>query len=484
MKKHTRNTMLLCCSQRAPKYLAWAGWVWLVVAAAVLDGRAQQASTMLSYPDFYEVVIEHHPVVKQAGLLPQEAQAELLQAKGGFDPKLGVVFDRKAFKGADYYNRFDGVIKVPSWIGDLKMGYENNSGGKLRSEESPQLLYAGITVPIGQGLVIDARRNTLRQAQLFQQIAQAEQVKLINKVVFSAAKDYWEWYYVYQQYEQFRIGYELARVRFEGIRRRAQLGDLAAVDSTEAKIVMQDRLVMLSQAEVELQNMRLIVSNYLWDANGQPRELGTEVVPQYRRDANVTAETLQTLLSRARQQHPEILKFDFKIKQLGFEERFRREMLKPQIDFTFNFLSEPLKVQTDGIANAFLTNNHKFNVTLSQPLFLRKERGKLQQVRIKQRDALYGRQQTSREISNAVQAAYNEVRAIERQIVVQTDAVRNQEILLSAEQRKFDIGETTVFLVQTRETKLIEMRVKLAAMQAKYEKAVASLLYESGISAL
>jgi outer membrane protein len=68
--------------------------------------------------------------------------------------------------------------------------------------------------------------------------------------------------------------------------------------------------------------------------------------------------------------------------------------------------------------------------------------------------------------------------------VVQTDAVRNQEILLSAEQRKFDIGETTVFLVQTRETKLIEMRVKLAAMQAKYEKAVASLLYESGISAL
>lgn len=463
-------------------------WSWGVFGGlAFLYGTettAQQAPQRLSYAEFYELVVEYHPVVKQANLLPQDAQAELLQAKGGFDPKLGVVFDRKAFKGSDYYNRLDGVLKVPSWIGDLKMGYENNSGGKLRADESPQLLYAGITVPIGQGLIIDARRNALRQAQVFQKIAQAEQVKIINKIVFSAAKDYWEWYFTFQQYEQFRTGYELARVRFEAIRRRAILGDLAAVDSTEAKIVMQDRLVMLQQAEVELQNMRLVVSNYLWDANGQPRELASEMQPMYSREANLNDETLQTLLGRARQQHPEILKFDFKLEQLRFEERFRREMLKPQIDFTFNFLSEPLKVQSDGIANAFLTNNHKFNVTLSQPLFLRKERGKLQQVRIKQQDTRFGRQQTSREILNAVQAAYNEVRAIERQIVVQADAVRNQEILLNAEQRKFDIGETTVFLVQTRENKLIEMRVKLEAMRAKYEKAVATLLYESGVSSL
>lgn len=444
---------------------------------------AQQAQ-LLSYQDFYALVIENHPIVKQASLLPQEAQTELMQARSSFDPKLGVVFDRKAFKGADYYNRLDGTLKVPVWIGDFKVGYENNSGKKLLAEESPQLLYAGITLPLGQGLLIDARRNTLRQAQLFQEIAKTEQIKLINKVMFSAAKDYWEWYFVYQQFKQFTLGYELAKIRFDAIRRRAILGEVAAIDSTEAKITMQDRQVIVEQASVELQNMRLILSNYLWSREGQPRELPSDFVPIYQRNSTVTEETLQTLLTRARQQHPDLLKLDFKIKQLGFEERFHREMLKPQIDFTFNFLSEPLKVQNDGIANAFLTNNHKFNITLSQPLFLRKERGKLQQIRLKQQDVQLDRQQTSREISNAVQTAYNDVHALERQMAIQADAVRNQEILLKAEQRKFDMGETTVFLVQTRETKLIEMQVKLENLRAKYEKAIATLAYQLGISQL
>ena len=131
-----------------------------------------------------------------------------------------------------------------------------------------------------------------------------------------------------------------------------------------------------------------------------------------------------------------------------------------------------------------MTNNHKFAITLNQPLFIRKERGKLNQVRLKQLGTQYERQQIGREITNTVQAAFNEVKTLSQQIATQQDANRNQEVLVSAEQRKFDIGESSIFLVNTRESKLIDMRIKLESLRAKYEKAIATLVYAAGSSAL
>ncbi|MFN8355402.1 MAG: TolC family protein [Spirosomataceae bacterium] len=455
-----------------------------LVISRLGEVSAQDSSQVFSYQQFYQLVLQQHPVVKQAQLLPQDAQAELLQARGGFDPKLGVTFDRKAFKGADYYNRFDAAFKIPLWIGELKAGYERNDGQKLLSEESPSLIYSGLTIPIGQGLLIDARRNTLKQAQLFTKIAQAEQIKLINKTVYYAAKDYWEWYFAYRQYQHFKTGYDLAKQRFEATRRRSQLGELAAIDSVEAKITLQDRQVMLQQAEVELTNTRLVLSTYLWDDQARPREIPESYTPAYDRLEKVGEETLQRLLEVAKQSHPELLKLDLKLKQLAIEERFRKEMLKPQVDLNFNWLNEPKAFQADALSNAFLTNNHKLGISLSQPLFLRKERGKLSQVRLKQQDTQYQRQQTNREVANAVQTAYNEVKALEKQLVIQQEANQNQELLLKAEQRKFDIGESSVFLINSRESKLIDMRVKLESLRAKYEKAIANLVYSAGMSSL
>jgi outer membrane protein TolC len=118
------------------------------------------------------------------------------------------------------------------------------------------------------------------------------------------------------------------------------------------------------------------------------------------------------------------------------------------------------------------------------PLFLRKERGKLQQVRIKRQSTGLDLNLARREIQNDVYAAYNEVRNFEKQLKIQEEATRNQEILVRAEQRKFDVGESTLFLINTRESKLIEMRTKVESLKSKYEKALANLAYMAGLTEL
>ena len=444
------------------------------------------AQTTFGYEDFKNLVLKNHPTVKQANLFPRDAEAEIMQAKGAFDPKLTSYFDRKAFKGTDYYNRWDNILKIPTWSGiDFKLGYERNTGKYLLQEESSELMVAGLTVPIGQGLVIDARRNTLKQAQLGRNYAEAERQKLINSTVYYAAKSYWDWWFSYQQLRLIREGYNLADKRFIATRERARVGEQATIDSVEAKITLQDREVALQQAIIELQNNRLALSNYLWSANEIPLELPEDAAPPLAGIRKVDETSLLTLINQAKLQHPEIQKLNIKINQLQVEERFRKEMLKPVLNANFNFVA-------DGFTNkpiyenknSFSLDNHKLGFEFAMPLFLRKERGKLQQVRIKQQSTGFELNLTRREIMNDIYAAYNEIRNYENQLRIQQDATNNQAILVRAEQRKFDIGESTLFLINTRESKLIEMRTKVESLKSKYEKALANLAYMAGLTEL
>ena len=86
------------------------------------------SSKIFSMNDLRELVMQHNPVVKQAGLLSDAARTRVTQALGSFDPKLDASFDRKQFGGKDYYNRWTSELKVPLWLAgaDLKIGFDRN----------------------------------------------------------------------------------------------------------------------------------------------------------------------------------------------------------------------------------------------------------------------------------------------------------------------------------------------------------------------
>lgn len=473
---------------------------WRIVIVFLLLGHALTAQPVRTQPqdtavfslnDLSALMLANHPIIRQANLLSEEARQEVMQARGGFDPKLASGFDRKQFGNPDdakslYYNKWANELKVPVWWGgaDLKVTYDRFVGQAVNPEtrtSNSGLAGVGLSIPLGQGLLIDARRATLKQAQTMLTAAEAERVKQINKVWFSAAKEYWTWYLAYQQVTFLREGFDLADTRFLAVSRRAQIGDAAAVDSVEAKITAQDRQVQLEQALVSLQNAKLMLSTYLWNDSSQPLELPDRAVPQPPAEGVVKADAFQQLLARAADQHPELLKLDAKVQQLAIEERFRRELLKPQINVTGTLLSQPPLFATQGPAYYdFSLNNYKVGVDFLFPLFLRKERGKLKQVQIKAQQTTLERTQTNRDIQNGVQAAYNDLLALERQIQIQQQSVRNQVVLVRAEQQKFDMGESSLFLVNTRESKLIDMQIKLAELRSKYQKAVAELYYTAG----
>ncbi|MDY0907097.1 TolC family protein [Pedobacter sp. CFBP9032] len=437
--------------------------------------------------DLQELVLLNHPIVKQAGLLSKEAQARVLQSLGKFDPALMASFGKKSFGGTDYYNHWDSELKVPLWLGgaDLNLGYDRNVGVYNNPEtrtSSTGLSGVGLTIPLGQGLLIDARRNTLRQAKIMVGYADAEKVAQINSVWYNAMKDYWSWYFAFEQRKFTKEGVELAQKRFRAIREQVILGDKPPIDSVEAAIVLQDREIQLQESSVQLTNSRLLLSNHLWSSAGKPQELPADAVPEEKLETETTVEKLRldTLILQAADNHPEILKIKSQSAKLEIEQKYRLEMLKPKLNVKGSFLAGRRDFSDIPNNYDFRLANYKVGIDFSFPLFLREERGKLREVRIQQAEVAYGLQQTTREIQTDVMTAFTEMKAVQTQVTLLTKNVENQRALVNGELQKFALGESNLFLINTRETKLMDMLVKRAKLISNFQKTIADLYYRAG----
>ena len=188
---------------------------------------------------------------------------------------------------------------------------------------------------------------------------------------------------------------------------------------------------------------------------------------------------------------------EIKIQQLQLEQRLNREFLKPEVNLKYNFLATTLQDGNNslfdrnsyqgnngsngGEAPPWYRNNYKAGVEFYFPLFLRKERGKIAKTRVKLEQNFFDRSFLLRTVENDINQAYNTLFNLERVLSMQQQMVDNYQSLLRGELRKFEFGESSIFLVNTRETELIDARIKLLKLRTQYEKAKLELQYAAGV---
>lgn len=457
-----------------------------------------QDTVQLTFQTFYKQVVNNHPVAKQANLLNDFAKAELLIARGAFDPSINGTYDKKSTDGKNSYTYFEPQIKVPTLIGvDIKAGYDQSDGIAVSSERAKimedngayqqqigqyGLLYGGVSIPLLRGLQTDSRRAMLRQAQYLRGLNQAEQIKTINKLFLNAAKDYWEWQLHYQRFMLLQSNYNLALNRYSFMKNRIKGGEDKPIDSVEAFIELKRREALLLEAEVDYKNTGLALSNYLWDDKGEPAQLKSNVIPSSMgMEMNVIAnDSLQRMVNYAESFHPEMMKLQFKNKQLLIDRKLAIENIKPQ----FNIEYYPFQTYTNGSennVNNVFGRQYKLGASFYTSLLFRKERGKLQQANIKLKTNNLEAQITKREIVNDLFAYFNNLKNLEQLLGIQEDLVLNAIRLRDAEEMRFENGESSLFLVNMRERSLIEGQVKLAEISSKYAKAKVQLQWASGV---
>jgi outer membrane protein TolC len=442
-----------------------------------------------SLESMYASMLEFHPIVKQTRLLNEVARQEIRMARGAFDPKIQTQWSVKEFDKKEYYNKFNTTFSIPTWFPlDPKIGYESNSGQFIDPENSiagssdNSQLTTGISLPLGRGLFTDDRRAALKQAKLFTQMAAAEQIKLINKILLDAAKDYWQWYFSYYNYRLLSKNAIIAEEIFRRVKLDASFGEASAIDTVQAKITLQQRLVEKQESFLEFLNTGIKISNYLWDNAGYPVQLSVEVAPVLvQTDGQLLSiQTLEELTFQAKQNHPELVKLRVKLDQLEVDRKLAAEYLKPRLDLNYNFINQPLRPNGDFQALKF-KNDYKFGLDFSMPILIRKERAKLAQTKIKIQSTQYEQTQAEREIINQVNSVYNQIVNTSKILVQQTDVAENYNRLLKAELFNLENGESDLFKINVQQEKLIQAQSKLLKLKAEYEKMKATIYWAAGV---
>jgi outer membrane protein TolC len=101
-------------------------------------------------------------------------------------------------------------------------------------------------------------------------------------------------------------------------------------------------------------------------------------------------------------------------------------------------------------------------------------------VQIKQQQTSNKLEQKRIEIENKVRGYYNDLENSRNQIQRYQVLLRNLQSLLQAEQRKFEVGESSIFLINSREQKLIETQLKFNKLQGEFAKDLLSVYWSAG----
>lgn len=463
---------------------------WVVMLGLSLccggNGYAQvRDSTSLSLDQFLDLVRAWHPMARQADLQLKLGEARLLAARGGFDPKLFTTLDQKYFDDKNYFSLLDGGAAAPTWFGlEFKAGLEQHRGLFLNPERNVPpggLLYAGVSLPLGQGLLIDQRRAALFGARIFRDATEVERRLMLNDLFFDATLAYWEWAFSEYELRIFQDALDLAEERLEYVRGSYLGGARAAIDTLEALLQVQMLTQEREAALLENAQSRLALSNFLWTPDLQAFLLPAAVIAP---DTLVTGgylapppEMLATWLERVPVDHPDMQRYTLKLAELEVDRRLRADRLKPRLDLRYNFLTE---YAGDNDLARFSPANYKWGLDFQFPLFLRKERGDLQMARIKLQDTGLERDRKLPEIRNKIRAYAMEQENLAGQIGLLSTATRNYRRLLDAERQRLENGESSLFLINQRQVQLIGAERKLLKTKLGYRKAQLALRWALG----
>jgi len=442
---------------------------------------AQDTAFTLSKDEFLSIVKTHHPVVKQAQLSVDRASADVQAARGAFDPTIDAGLDRKTFDGKLYYSYLNPQVTIPTWYGiDIKAGLEEVVGDRVTSEATlGKTSYVGVKVP-ATNLLFDRRRAALRQAQSFRQMSEAERLLTINDLLYDALSAYWNWVREYLTYNVISNTVRVNEERLKYVKLEYEQGVRAAIDTTEVLAQLQNMYLQQNNAWLSFQNAGLELSNHMWLKNNIAMEWTDNILPseaELYRD-NILP-SLEELIATARINHPKLQSLSFKTDALETERRLKAQYLLPKLSVNANLLNRGYTVP-DELTVPFMENNYKLGIDLSMPLLLREARGNYRSAGIKLQEIALEQDQVALQIENKIKSYYNEVLQLNKQISIYQEAFNNYQKLLQGENIRFEAGESTLFLLNSRENKVLEAAQKLYELRTKWHKSYAGLLWAAG----
>lgn len=436
------------------------------------SANASDSTIALTPSVYFDLVINNHPTTKQAALLLKEAKAKLLSAKGVFDPELSFNYDNKTLDGSQYYQYIQPQLKAPLWYG-IELNAEitdvrgNNTANELTRGNA---VAAGVSLPLLNGLVMNKKMAVLKQAKNNIQLSKELQQIEINNLLLDAMKAYWNWSLNYQLYNNTLQAKQVSLERLVFTKKMFEVGERPAIDTVEAyaQYKLLDYETQNNYYEWIKSNIEL--SLYLWDNNEQPVYIKENMIP-VNISVNFILDSLELPKIAELEQlvltHPKLNMIDIKLKNLEIERKLKFQSLLPTLNAKYNFINKSFNPFYN-VGDNLLLNNYKIGIDFKMPLLFRSARGEFQEAKIQIASTQLERTITQNELTTKVKTYFNDILALKEKLKLYNETVVAYQNLLKGETTRFENGESSLFLINNRQNKVLESLLKLNELKAKY----------------
>lgn len=441
-------------------------WLFVLVMCVGVTAPSNSQSLDLSETNFIRQVIAHHPALKAAELGVALGEAEIQAASGQFDPNLGLGFERKFFSDKLYFNKYKATISQPiSPFGiDLSGGFEYNNGVNLNPENSSGTLgvgFLGIDIPLISGFLTDQRRTrvTLSKINLEEEKQKFRAAK--NDLLFDALNKYWSWITELGKLQLLQEVTTNNQRVLNGIRSSFLAGELAEIDTLEANVQYQRLNILLNNQQITV-NLRFNqLRNFIWDENLKT-SLNSYTIPI----GSTSPEIVSTFTGFEKNMalNPQLRLLEIQRRKLKAEGLLRKEFVKPRLDLQAKILYDPSRTINE---QPWFNENYNFGTKLGLPLFFRTARAELEKNRINLDQNELRINDFKFNLQNRLDNIDFTINQLSSQLSLLELLVNDSRKLYEAELQKFDLGESSIFLLVSRENQFLQNTLSLLDLELR-----------------
>jgi outer membrane protein TolC len=483
---------------------------WSLVAQA----PAPAESKRLTLQDAIVTSLQNNLQVQIAKETRASTVSGVLSAEGAFDWNLSSSLNwgkqdyssfRSAYAGAppsqsDYtsWSRYfsAGLNKPFDWGGTFQVNYNptysysagkvvnglvdsngNIIGDRTFNTAAPYTgtLSATYTQSLLKGFGREVTGSTLIVARLGAKNADFVFQKSIIDLVASTESAYWDVVFAQRNLENSKIALELAQKQLKENRIRVEVGTLAPIEVTSAEAAVAQQEQNIISAEAQLLNAKDTLIRTLFPNAERPASLETADTPTL---SHITLQEDDAVkMALARRVELKSARLDLESKRVL--ENAATNRLMPQLDAFATYSGLADNYSGVGPVNGDLFNSRSPGYTVglnfSYPLLNKAARGSMALARASRRSSELTLRDQELGITLEVRTAMRNVEAAEKGTKAAEKTRYFREKDLEAEQKKFENGMSTNFLVLSKQNDLSSSRSAEVQAQITYAKAVTAL---------
>lgn len=496
-------------------------------------GVAAGSATPIALGEAIRLALEQNNDVAVARLERDVAAEGVRAALGLLDPRLlpTFLYERATSPVTSVIGGgANGSVNQNTWLGGAELtgrspwlggrfGFDFTSN-RLETTNTFQRLNpqfpvtTGVTYvqPLGRGLSIDIERREILVSRTNVNLTDAQLARVLMDQLSLVEQAYWDLAFASRNVDVQTTALAQARRQVESNERQVTQGTLAPIDVVEAETQVANfeqsvatAQQTLTEAENRLKTLMLTDRGAaLWNQALIPAELNVPQVPQLSLDAAVAL-----ALSR----RPELAEYAVAVAQNEIDQRFYSDQAQPLVDLVARYslsglagtfvaqpsdpIGEPTTIPeffSGGLGSSFATIGARRFPTLTVqfqvdlPLRNRTARANVARTDIAADQLARGRQQLEQVIEADVRNTLQAVQSSQQRLMAAASAARNAQQQYESEQRRFESGLGTVFLVLERQTALVtaqaqELRARADLNQAlaRFDRAVGGTLARHGV---